>query len=287
MEKIKDFSNEEVTHIKDGNAQYLKFKALEKYENKLMCVVTLRHGGVSEDVYASLNFRMAGKDKKENVLQNLDIICNKLNIQSKEVYKGKQAHTDNILYITDENKGKYEFSLNSQEEFDGYIMDEGITTLVATADCNAMVIYDTKNNKVANLHSGWKGTTKKIYIKAIDKMVELFGTNLEDLIVCVSPSIMSCCFSSEDENFKKIFTDIWPFEEEYITENLENPKRFHIDLPYIITKDLITKGVNKNNIHFANICTCCNDKDFYSYRSKTQKGEQDYGCMATIVKLIK
>lgn len=286
MEKIKDFSNKEVTHVRKGNVEYLTFNALEKYKDKLLVAVTLRHGGVSEGVYGSLNFRMLGKDKKENVIQNLNITGNVLNIDPKQVYKGRQDHTDNILYLTDENKEKYAFYLNNDEPIDGYITDKGITSLVTTADCNAVVIYDTKNNKVANVHSGWKGTTKKIYIKAIDKMNQLFGTNAEDIIVCVSPSVLNCCFSSEDENFKKIFTDIWPYEKEYITYEKENPKRFHIDLTYVITKDLESIGVKEENIHFAGICTCCNDEHFYSYRSKTQKKEEDYGCMATIVKIL-
>ena len=286
MEKHKDFSNNIVTHVKKGNVEYLTFNALEAYKEKIMVVVTLRHGGVSEEVYNSLNFRMAGNDKKENVLENLNIICDTLKLNPNEVYKGRQDHTDNILHITDENKEAYAFELENAEAIDGYITGDKIATLVTTADCNAIIIYDTKNNKVANVHSGWKGTTKRIYIRAIEKMKEKFGTNPMDLIVCVSPSIMKCCFSSEDEKFKKIFTGIWPDEEKYITTNKDNPKRFHIDLQYVITKDLIDIGVKKENIHFASICTCCNDKHFYSYRSKTQKKEQDYGCMATIVKLI-
>ena len=287
MEKTMDFSNDEVTHVKMENVEYLTFKALEKYKDKIVAAVTLRHGGVSEGVFKSLNFRMAGTDKKENVLQNLNIICDKLNINPKEVYKGRQDHTDNILYITYENKEKYAFHLQNDEAIDGYIQDKGISTLVTTADCNAIIIYDSKNNKVANVHSGWKGTAKRIYIRAIEKMQEQFGTNPKDLIVCVSPSVLKCCFSSEDEKFKKIFTDIWENEEQYITINKDNPKRFHIDLPYVITKDLIDIGVEKDNIHFAGICTCCNDKHFYSYRSKTQNKEEDYGCMATIVSLKK
>ena len=286
MEKFKCFSNDEVTHVKNGKVEYLKFNALEKYKDKLLCVVTLRHGGVSEGVYDSLNFRRMGKDSKENVCENLNIICKTLDINPNEIYKGKQEHTDNILYITDENKEKYAFNLENEESRDGYITGSKVATLVTTADCNAIVIYDTKNNKVANVHSGWKGTTKRIYIKAIEKMQKLFNSNLEDLIICVSPAILKCCFSSEDENFKKIFTDLWPHENEYITIDKENPKRFHIDLPYIIAKDLIALGIKEENIHFANICTCCNDEHFYSYRAKTQKCEEDYGTMATIVKLL-
>lgn len=285
MEKCIDFSNKQVTHVRNDKVEYLTFKALEEYSDKITAVVTLRHGGVSKGVFNSLNFRMAGTDKKENVIQNLNIICDKLNLNADEVYKARQEHTDNILYLTDENKEEYKFKNINDEPIDGYIMGSGITTLVTTADCNAIIIYDTKNNKVANVHSGWKGTTKRIYIKAIDEMQHLFGTNPKDLIICVSPSVLKCCFSSEDENFKKIFTDIWPYEKEYITYEKENPKRFHINLTYVITKDLINIGVKEENIHFANICTCCNDKHFYSYRAKTQRGEEDYGCMATIVNI--
>lgn len=285
MEKLIDFSNEQITHVKNGNVEYLTFKALEKYSDKITAAVTLRHGGVSTGVFNSLNFRIAGMDNKENIFQNLNIICNELNLNPNEVYKARQDHTDNILYLTEQNKERYNFKNVNDEPIDAYIAGNGITTLVTTADCNAIIIYDTKNNKVANVHSGWKGTTKRIYVKAVEKMQKIFGTNPEDLIICVSPSVLKCCFSSEDENFKNIFTDIWHEKDKYITYEKENPKRFHIDLPYIITRDLINIGVKEENIHFANICTCCNDKHFYSYRSKTQKGEPDYGCMATIVKI--
>ena len=216
MEKCIDFSNEQVTHVKNDKVEYLTFKALEKYNDKIIAAVTLRHGGVSNDVFESLNFRMAGTDKKENVIENLNIICDKLNLNPNEVYKARQDHTDNIIYLTDEKKEEYNFKNVNNEPVDGYVTGSGITTLVTTADCNAIIIYDTKNNKVANVHSGWKGTTKRIYIKAIEKMKELFGTNPQDLIVCVSPSVLKCCFSSEDESFKKIFTDIWDYEKEYI-----------------------------------------------------------------------
>ena len=285
MEKDIDFSNNEVTHVKKGKIEYLTFNALDKYNDKVLAVVTLRNGGVSKGEYDSLNFRLASKDKKENIFENLNIICKELGLNPKEIYKAKQAHTDVIKHITDENKNDYMFEVNNNEEIDGYITDKGITTLVTTADCNAVIIYDTKNNKVANVHSGWKGTIKKIYIQAIEKMQKEFKSNPKDLIVCVSPSVQSCCFSSEDKEFKKLFTDVWPYEYEYITQDKFNPNRFHIDLSYVIKKDLINKGVLEENIHFAGICTCCNDKHFYSYRSKTKKQESDYGCMATIVKI--
>ena len=176
--------------------------------------------------------------------------------------------------------------LSSNLLLDGYICNEkNIATLVTTADCNPIIIYDFKKNIYANVHSGWKGTIKQIYLKAAKLMNEKFGCNFEDMIVCVGPSIKKCCFSSEDESFKKKFTDVWKYENEYIYYE-ENSKRFHIDLGYVIKKDLINLGVKEENIIIPDICTKCNCDMFFSYREATNKKYSDYGTMATIVTLI-
>ena len=71
---MSDFNNNDIIHIKNGKVEYLKFRILEKYSDKLLHLITLRHGGVSAGVYNSLNFRSVGKDKYENVDKNLEII---------------------------------------------------------------------------------------------------------------------------------------------------------------------------------------------------------------------
>ena len=69
-------------------------------------------------------------------------------------------------------------------------------------------------------------------------MHEKFNSKYSDIIACVGPSIKKCCFTSEDEEFKKIFTNIWDDEKEYI-EYEKNSNRFHIDLSYVIKKDFL------------------------------------------------
>ena len=284
----KDYTNNEVEHIKDEKSkiEYLRFKALEKYKDKIDVIVTLRHGGVSEGVFNSLNVRAAGTDKVENVLENLARIGKILGTDVEHICKGSQAHTDNVIYIDESNMDEFSYPKLNEYEVDGYITDSvNLATLVTTADCNPIVIYDPVKNVVANVHSGWKGTVKRIYLVALNKLKEQFGTNAKDVIVCVGPAVKHCCFSSEEESFKANFTSIWTDEEKYIYYEKENPKRFHIDLKYVITKDFVKEGVKETNIHFADICTCCNNEDFYSFRYKTMHKEEDYGCFATVVKL--
>lgn len=281
---MKDYTNDQVTLIKEGDIYYLQFNILNKYSDKLKHAITLRHGGVSKYPIDTLNFKTTGNDKIENVLENVNIISNVVGFS--KIYKAKQKHTDNILILDNNNKKEYKFENLSSDEYDGYITKEkNIATLITTADCNPIIIYDPKQNIIANVHSGWAGTIKKITIKAIKILNEKFNSRLEDLIVCIGPSIRKCCFSSEDELFKKKFTDIWNFEDEYIYY-VEDKKRFHIDLLYVIKKDLIDMGIKKENIADANICTMCNSEDFFSYRTYTKNKLNDYGVMATIVELI-
>ncbi len=281
-----DYTNNCVRHIKNNKVEYLEYKIFDKYYDKLKCITTLRHGGVSKGEFESLNFRTVGSDSTKNVEENLNIICKSIEINANDVFKAKQGHTDNILVINGENKDKYSFIKYNKEEIDGYITNEkNIATLVTTADCNPIVIYDPINNVVANVHSGWKGTIKKIYLKAIDEMIKKYNSNVSNLIFCLGPSICKCCFTSKEEKFKNIFLEYFDCKEkEYIS--YDNDKTFHIDLHYVIYNDLLKKGLKKENISFSNICTRCNYQDFYSYRYARQNGYNDYATMATIVSLI-
>lgn len=278
---MKDYDDEIITHIKNGNLEYLQFKKLN--ELGIKNAITLRHGGVSKGIYSSLNFRFNSHDDKENIIKNYEIIAKELKLKDNKIYKAKQNHTNNILVLTNENKDDYYLLKESKDVYDAYITNtKDIPLLITTADCCAIILYDPVKKVIANLHSGWRGTINRIVVKVVNKMVNDFGCNPKNIYAFFGPSIRKCCFSSEDEAFKKKFTDIWKNEDDYI-EYEENSKRFHIDLIYLITSDLKKLGIK--NIDIANICTACNSDDFYSYRAVTRKNIEDFGLMATIVVL--
>ncbi|MDD2376502.1 MAG: peptidoglycan editing factor PgeF [Clostridia bacterium] len=277
-----NFTNDNITHIKKGNLEYITFNILNKYKDKLIHGFFFKNGGVSKGIYSSLNFRILGNDSKKNVFKNIDIVKKELNLS--KVYKAMQAHSDNILILDNNNKSKYEIEKLNNEEYDSYVIAEkDISTIITTADCNPIIIYDPVNNVVANVHSGWKGTIKQIYIKTVKLMNRKYGSKYNDIIVCIGPSINKCCFCSSSLEFKKQFTDIWPNENEYIT-NKENGE-FYIDLPYVIKKDLIRLGLKKENIILSEICTVCNNDVCFSYRFLKKQNELDYATMGTFVEL--
>ena len=258
---MSDYNNKDLIHIKNGDFECLKFRILE--------------------IYSSLNIRTVGKDNIKNVYKNLDIMCENMKIKRDDVYKAKQNHTDNILILDNDNKKEYNFNNLSEECYDGYITNKSnINTLVTTADCNPIIIYDPVNNIFANVHSGWKGTLKRISKKAAVIMHDKF----EDMIVCIGPSIRKCCFTSLEDEFKDKFVEFFHNEDEYITKDKDG--KYHFDLIYVIKNDLEKLGIKEENIKVANICTCCNEEDFYSFRKATMRNDDDYATFATIVGLI-
>lgn len=282
---MSDYNNKDLIHIKNGDFECLKFRILEKYSDKITHMITLRHGGVSNGVYSSLNIRTVGKDNIKNVYKNLDIMCENMKIKRDDVYKAKQNHTANILILDNDNKKEYNFNNLSEECYDGYITNKSnINTLVTTADCNPIIIYDPVNNIFANVHSGWKGTLKRISKKAAVIMHDKFNSKFEDMIVCIGPSIRKCCFTSLEDEFKDKFVEVFHNEDEYITKDKDG--KYHFDLIYVIKNDLEKLGIKEENIKVANICTCCNEEDFYSFRKATMRNDDDYATFATIVGLI-
>ena len=275
------YDSQEIVHIKDGNLEYIQFKVLNDLNVK-HCI-TLRHGGLSLGEYSTLNFRTLGQDTLENVLGNLEIVRNSVGFS--EVHKACQAHTDKVLVINKENEKDYEFSKLNKEEYDGYVVDKpGIATLITTADCNPIIIYDKAKNVVANVHAGWKGVINRIYINAIKLMQEKYESKVEDLVICIGPSIRKCCFTSQEDSFKEKFTSVFEYAEDYL-EYEEDKVTFHIDLIKILKHEFENVGVDESQIHVAPICTRCSTDDFFSYRYAVQNKFKDYGTMATIVEL--
>lgn len=262
-------------------------EAFNKYNDKVKYFVTTRLGGVSKYPYESLNISFKNIDERENSDINLDIACEKLGFTRQNVTCVFEEHTDKVLVITDENKEEYLFKKHHTHVYDAIITNvKNIPLLITVADCNAIVMYDTKNNVIANIHSGWKGTVQKIYLKTLDVMKEKFGSNPEDIICIYSPTIQKCCWKTKDKElaygFQRYWSDISVNEFVYI----DDEGWHHVDFPYVITKDLISAGIKKDNIINENICTCCNVDTFFSYRKKTELNEPAFGTQASIIELI-
>ncbi|MGC2595982.1 MAG: peptidoglycan editing factor PgeF [Rhabdochlamydiaceae bacterium] len=245
---------------KQGEIEWLEFDILAGIPG-VVHAIFLRHGGVSEGPYQSLNLGGGTGDDLNKIGENRRRILKALNME--KWIGGKQVHGDTVAWVkqADQEVG----------DCDGLITDrKEIGLMIKHADCQAAIFYDPIHHAVANVHSGWRGNVKNIYGTTVQKMGKTFGSKPEDLLVGISPSL-------------------GPSRAEFINYQVEFPQTFwgfqvqptYFDLWEIARFQLETAGVLPYHIEIAKICTHKNSHDFFSYRRDKTTGRN-----ATLVTLL-
>lgn len=256
MNLIKE--NEDICIKEYKGFEYLQFKKLLSFGIK-HCY-TLKNE----------NWDFAENSKIRN--ESLDILSKALEINSENIIRPLQSHTDNIISINNIPNN------NILEDVDGLITDkESLSIITRNADCILLLFYDPKKRVIANIHSGWKGTLKKIGEKAVQKMIEEYKCKPEDINCFICPSIRKCHFEV-DEDVKKLFEKTFEglYTKEFIFKGdiIEGKQKYYIDTVKI-NKILFKKlGLKEENIIDSNICSVCNNDKIHSFRIEKELGKR-------------
>ena len=249
--------NKETVIIKNENIKYMQFKKLLKYKNIKHCF-TLKPTDVgSNDTYRTTK-SIADKNYKD--------ICNLLKLDSSNIVRPYQTHTNNVKKITNE-VGIFPEKL---QDVDGLITRENNKILSLTfADCTPIYLYDKQKNIIGNIHSGWQGTVKKIAKYAIIKMKKEFNSDPKDIVCVIGPTIRKCHFEVQ-KDVKDIFYNTFKYMKniDKIIEFNKNTNSYFIDTVEINKELLKGEGILKENIVDSGICTYCNSNIIHSYRKE-------------------
>lgn len=255
-----DLSNENIVHVKDGNIEYLQFKRLLEYSDKLQHCYTMKCD-----------------DYKEDDGNNYKKLCKSLNIEYNKLIRIEHQIHSNFVEIVDSKDKTY-------TNVDGLLTNKKeIPLSLRFADCTPMYIYDTQKNIIGNVHSGWKGTVQKIGQVAVQKMIEEYGSNPKDIICCIGPAIGKCHFEV-DEDVKNIFETTFSYmniNDKIITKGQikDEKQKYYIDTNLINAMMLEEVGIKKENIIQSNICTVCNSNLLHSYRADKEKSGRNTAIM--------
>lgn len=257
-------------HKKCGDFEYLVSPLFEK-EGVKHCFTT-RLGGVSEEEHlSSLNLGTSRGDREENVIKNVNIVCRALSFTGENLSRTNQVHENKVAVLSE----PVEVSMGC----DALVTDKtGIPLLSTSADCVPVLLYDKKNKVCASIHSGWKGTVKKICREAVLAMGENYGSEPSDIIAAIGPSIGRCCFQ-----VKKDVVDAFSGSFRNLSFVCEEGDGIHYkaDLWEAVKLTLIDAGLKEENISLAGECTVCNNHMYFS--SRAQKGK--FGSLAAIIEL--
>ena len=245
-------------------------KKFSEFNNVKHCFFS-KNGGVSKNVYSSLNCGLGSNDEKNNVLDNLAIVSKKIGVSKNNLLLMNQTHSNKVVTITKDNKNIQR--INS----DALITKiKDITISVLTADCVPILIYEEINQIVACIHAGWRGALNGIIKNTLNEIVNMSKKN--KIYVAIGP-----CIGFKNYEVGK------EFHNEFIQENKKNEIFFFHGEEGKILFDL-RKYVNFKikefdikyieNIGFD---TYAEKNNFFSFRRSQHLREKDYGrCISTI-----
>lgn len=218
-------------------------------------------GPASEPPY-HFNLSYSVGDDKEKVSRNRSMFFNELGLNEKVVAYQKQVHEDKINFVD---------SYGSCGESDALITEKkNLGLAISSADCPAIFIYDPMKKVIAAVHSGWKGTEKKILAKTIKRLSDEFSCSTSDLICYIGPSISQKNYEVGEEVAKK-------FDQQFI-QTKQN--KYYLDIAGANFNMLLNEGVNKINIQVSKLCSYEYSSLLHSYRRDGIKSGRAIGVIA-------
>lgn len=238
------------------NEKYLKFSNLSGYA-EIENFTTTRRGGNSEGYLESLNFGYNVGDNQLLVASNYYTLSESLGIDSESMVLPKQTHSNNIGVVT---KYKQVFP-----DTDALITNTpGVCLCVKTADCVPILLFDPIKNAVAAVHSGWRGTVKRILQFVVAKMQEIFDSSPDNIIAGIGPSIGPEVYEVGQDVIDQVQATFKNKKNIIHLINDENKALFN--LWEANRQILLDCGLRDENIEIAGLCTYSNPGYFYSAR---------------------
>jgi hypothetical protein len=159
---------------------------------RVFCASTTADGGVSRDVFKSLNLGAHVGDDALCVEKNRQRLAHELdqhvpNIRS--ISWLNQTHSTKVLRLT-------EPVIAGVNEADAaYAQTANLPCNVMTADCMALMMANSDGTEVAAVHAGWKGLSNGI----IENTIAQFRSSPDDIHVWFAPSICQQNFEVGDD----------------------------------------------------------------------------------------
>ncbi len=232
-----------------------------------------RQGGVSGDIYASLNCAFSSDDQASHVGENRARVAATLGIDEGSLVSPRQAHTKTVLSVSATLRGEAPIA-------DGLVTRaRRIGLSVLGADCAPVLFADPVAQVIGAAHAGWEGALEGILESTIDAMSSL-GARVSDITVSIGPAIQQSSYEVGGE-FRDRFLESSPGYEDFFVDGLLGKLQF--DLPRFIERRLDSVGITA--IDRLTLDTCADADRFFSYRRATKRGEADYGRQISAIAL--
>ena len=236
---------------------------------------TLRSGGVSCGVYASLNPALHVGDEADLVKQNRQLIKASLGLPGDPVWLD-QIHSNRAVPAHPPLGGRGDSDLQQADA--SYTAESGVVCAVLTADCLPLLVCTVDGSQVAAIHAGWRGLLAGVIGNTITAMQIPLAPLCKrgargDFLVWLGPAIGPECFEVGGE-VRDAFLKKSPAFTPAFKQHSNG--KWLADIYQLARIDLAMLGIDK--VYGGGFCTVTEHERFYSYRRDKQTGR-----MATLI----
>ena len=243
-------------------------KNLKKQKKINHCFFS-RKNGFSKGIYNSLNCGKGSKDKKINILKNLNFVAKKMNIKKNKLILMHQTHSNKVAVVKKENLNKNIIAVAMLTKI------KGIALGVLTADCVPIILYDANNKIIGCIHAGWKGAFSDIIKKTINKIKKINSNN--KIFACIGPCIGKKSYEVDLIFYRKFINKSHQNKKYFIKKN-SRKKLFNL-------RKFVADKLIKHNVKLDHIDrdTYVEKSNFFSFRRSFKLQQKDYGrCISVI-----
>jgi conserved hypothetical protein TIGR00726 len=257
-----------------GKAPFIEFPVLCEIPFIIHGFST-RLGGVSTGMFSSMNLGSGAppyQDDPDKIRENFIIISESLGVDPESLVLSDQVHKTDIRIVDENDRGKGFSRPRDYEEIDGLITNTpGVTLVTKYADCVPLFFVDPVKKAIGLSHSGRKGTVGRIGEKTVNEMKKAFGSNPEDIIAVIGPSICMDCYEVGEDVADEFRNEFSIKDEDNGILQRNSRGRYQLNLWEANRIVLSEAGLLPENIHISEVCTCCNDDLLFSHRKSGGK----------------
>jgi YfiH family protein len=225
-----------------------------------------REGGVSEDIYASLNAGFGSDDDPAKVAENRARMAKAVGVSPERFLTAYQIHSPEVVVA------ETPWAAEARPRADAIVTRvPGLAVGVSTADCGPVLFADPQARVIGAAHAGWRGALAGVLESTIAAM-ETLGADRGRIVAAIGPMIsqknyevgndLVAQFSKADADNARFFA-------------AGRPGHAQFDLPGFIASGLAAAGITR--VEDLAACTYADPKLFYSFRRATHRAEPDYG----------
>lgn len=228
-----------------------------------------RRGGAGAGVFAALNLSVSGGDERDIVERNRKTAWTALALPRPPLIP-VQVHGNDVVTVNAANLDRF---MADPPRADALITAlKGQPLAILTADCLPVVVVDRRTPALAVVHAGWRGTVRSILWRTLLTMFEEFGTQSEDCVAAIGPSIAGPCYEV-GEDVREAFVKGLPYGRDVLTP--ASAGHWWADLKEANRRQLLDGRIPAAQVAVSTACTHCDPERYFSARrDRPQTGRQ-------------